>query len=320
MSSLVHVVMLIVSLTVPVAVLAQTYPARPVRMLVGFAAGGGADALARIVAAKLSVSLGQQVVVDNRPGAGGTIAADALTKSAPDGYTIYFADTAVLIAPAMYEKVSYDPVKSFAPVGSVCTLPLAIVVNPSVPAKTTAELIRLLRANPGKYSYGTPGVGTLHQLAMELFKKEAGVDIVHIPYKGAAPSVTDLLGGVLPVAVVSLPVALVNAKADKLRVIAVTSATRHPSAPDWPPVSDTLRGFEASPWLFLIAPRDTPAPIVARLNEALKQALEQPDLLEAFAKQGATARWSTADTLESEIQSEVRKWDAVVRTSGAKGS
>lgn len=320
MKSLARVLLVLASLVVSTVGSAQPYPARPVRMLVGFAAGGGADALARIVAGKLSTVLGQQVVVDNRPGAGGTIAADTLAKSAADGYTVYFADTAVLIAPAMYEKVSYDPVKSFAAIGGVCTLPLAIVVNPSVPAKTTAELIELLKANPDKYSYGTPGVGTLHQLAMELFKKEAGVAIVHVPYKGAAPSVTDLLGGVLPVAVVSLPVALANAKSDKLRVIAVTSAARHPSAPDWPAVSDTLRGFEASPRLFLIAPQGTPAPVVARLNDALKQALEQPDLLEAFARQGATATWSSADALELEIQNEVRKWDAIARASGAKGS
>jgi len=296
----------------------QQYPSRPVRMLVGYAAGGGADALARIVAGKLGDALGQQVVVDNRPGAGATVAADALAKSAPDGYTLYFADTAILIAPAVYAKLTYDPVKSFAPVGNVVSLPLVFVANPVVPASTAPELIALLKANPGKYSYGSPGFGTVQHFAFELFKKQAGVDVVHIPYKGAAPIVPDLLSGQIPLAIISASPALAQSRAGKLKAIALSSPVKLAAAPDWPALADTLPGFDASPRLFILAPAGTPQPIVAQLSEALHKVLVQPELLESFGKQGATAEWTSPDDLGKQIASEVRKWASLARDAGLK--
>jgi len=300
------------------SVSAQPYPTKPVRMLVGYAAGGGADALARIVAGKLSEVLGQQVVVDNRPGAGATLAAEAVARAAPDGYTLHFADTAILIAPSIYAKVAYDPVQSFAPVGSVASLPLVFVANPSVPAATARELIALLKANPAKYSYGSSGVGTVHHLAFELFKKQAGVDTVHIPYKGAAPIVPDLVSNQIPLAIISATPALAQAKTGKLRPIALSSPVKLASAPDWPVMADTLPGFDASPRLFVLAPAETPTPIVAQLNAGLKQILGLPDVLEAFDKQGATATWNTPEALRSEIAAEIRKWSTIAKESGAK--
>jgi len=297
---------------------AQQYPNRPIRMLVGYAAGGGADALARVVAGKLGDALGQQVVVDNRPGAGATVAADALAKSAPDGYTLYFADTAILIAPAVYPKLPYDPVKSFAPVGNVVSLPLVFVANPAVPAATAPELITLLKANPGKYSYGSPGFGTVQHFAFELFKKQAGVDVVHIPYKGAAPIVPDLLSGQIPLAIISASPALAQSRAGKLKAIALSSPVKLAAAPDWPALADTLPGFDASPRLFVLAPAGTPQPIVAQLSAALRKVLVQPDLLESFSKQGATAEWTSPDDLGRHIAAEVRKWASLAKDAGLK--
>lgn len=298
--------------------LAQEFPAKPVRMLVGFSAGGGADTLARIVAGKLGELLAQQVIVENRPGAGGTLAADALAKSAPDGYTVYFADTSILIAPSVYAKVAYDPIASFAPVGGVCTLPLVIVANPAVPAQTTAELIGLLKEHPGKYSYGSPGFGTVHHLAFEMFKRRAGVDVVHIPYKGAAPIIPDLVSGQIPLAIMSAPPALAQARGGKLRPIGLTSPMRLADAPDWPALADVFPGFDASPRLYLIAPAGTPAGAIAKLNEALKTALDAKDVLASFVKQGATATFSTPQALAAELSAELAKWSGAAKAAGLK--
>lgn len=297
---------------------AQSYPSKPVRMLVGYAAGGGADGLARILAAKLSDNLGQQFVVENRPGAAGTLAADALAKAAPDGYTLYFADTAILIAPSMYAKLPYDAVKSFAPVAGVCTLPLAFVVHPSFPAKNVQELIAVLRAEPGKFSYASPGIGTVQHFAAEMFKKMAGVDMVHIPYKGASPILTDLIGGQVPIAVISASPAIAQARAGKLRPIALTGRERLSSVSDWPTLAETLPGFDAAPRLFLIAPAGTPQPVVQRLSEAVRAALSAKDLIEGYEKQGASTMPMTADELGSLMAAEVSRWAAVAKDSGIK--
>lgn len=297
---------------------AQSYPAKSVRMLVGYAAGGGADGLARILAGKLSESFGHQVLVENRPGAAGTMAADALARAAPDGYTLYFADTAILIAPSMYAKLPYDVVKSFAPVSGVCSLPLAFVVHPSFPAKNVQELIAALRAEPGKYSYASPGIGTVQHFAAEMFKKMAGVDMVHVPYKGASPILADLIGGQIPIAVISASPAIAQARAGKLRPIALTGRDRLPSVADWPTLAETLPGFDAAPRLFLIAPAGTPAGIVLRLNDATRTALLAKDLLEGFEKQGAAAMPMPAEELGSLMSAEVIRWAAVAKDSGIK--
>ena len=296
----------------------DSYPQRPVRMVVGYATGGGADALARVVASKLSEVLGQQVIVDNRPGAGATIAADLVAKAPPDGYTLYFADTAILIAPSVYSSLPYDPAKSFTPIGRVALLPLVFVVNPSLPATNASELVAVLKANPGKYSYGSSGVGTLGHLAFELLKLRAGVDIVHIPYKGAAPIVTDLLGNQIQLAVMSVTAAIPQTKAGKLRAIALSSPVQLSAVPDWRPMSDTLPGFDASSRLFLIAPAGTPTAIVRKLNRALERVLAEPEVLESFAKNGAPAAWSTPEALATEMAEETQRWGSIARSSGAK--
>jgi tripartite-type tricarboxylate transporter receptor subunit TctC len=296
---------------------AQQYPAKPLRMLVGYSAGGGADALARLIAAKMADGLGQQVLVENRPGAGATIAAAALASSPPDGYTIFFADTALLIAPAIYQKLSFDPVKSFAPVSGACTTPLVIAVNNEVKAASVAELISTLKANPGRLSYGSPGIGTVHHLAMETFKRQAGVDIVHVPYKGASAIIPDVISGQLQIGIISAPPALAQAKAGRLRPIALTSPVRVAGA-DWPALADTLPGFDASPRLFVLAPAGTPAGVVTKLNETLKTALASKDLLDAFSAQGAFADWSTPQALGILMAQESLRWAQVARDAGIK--
>ena len=296
---------------------AQQYPAKPLRMLVGYSAGGGADALARLVAAKMADGLGQQVLVENRPGAGATIAAAALASSPPDGYTIFFADTALLIAPAIYQKLSFDPVKSFAPVSGACTTPLVIAVNNEVKAASVAELISTLKANPGRLSYGSPGIGTVHHLAMETFKRQAGVDIVHVPYKGASAIIPDVISGQLQIGIISAPPALAQSKAGRLRPIALTSPVRVAGA-DWPALADTLPGFDASPRLFVLAPAGTPAGVVTKLNETLKTALASKDLLDAFSAQGAFTDWSTPQALGVLMAQESLRWAQVARDAGIK--
>ena len=306
----------VVGLLVASAVHAQSFPAKPIRMLVGYSAGGGADALARLVAQKMSDTLGQQVLVENRPGAGATLAADALAKAAPDGYTLYFADSAILIAPAIYPKLPFDPLTSFSPVGGAVTTPLVVVVNPGIAAKNTQELISLLKSEPGKYSYGSPGVGTVHHLAMELFKKQAGVNIVHVPYKGASAIVPDVISGQLPIAIMSAPPALAQSKAGRLRPIALTSPVKFAGAPDWPALADTLPGFDAAPRLFILAPAGTPSGVISVLNNSLKTSLTA--LTDAFAAQGAAADYSTPQELGQRIADEVRKWAQVAKDAGAK--
>jgi tripartite-type tricarboxylate transporter receptor subunit TctC len=297
--------------------LAQTYPNKPIRLIVGYAAGGGADALARLTATQLSESLGQPVVVENRTGAGGTLAADAVAKAPADGYTLLFGETGLLIAPSIYASVPFDPIKSFTPVGSVGTTPLVVVAHPSVPAKNTAELIALLKANPGKYSYASPGVGTVHHLAMELFKKQGNFDYVHVPYKGAAPIIPDLIGGQIPLAILSAPPALVQAKAGKLRAIALTSPGKLSSAPDWPALAETFPGFDASPRLFVLAPAGTPPAVVSRLDSALKLMLAKPTVQETLIAQGAMAVPGSAEELGIFMANEVKKWSVIARSSGA---
>jgi tripartite-type tricarboxylate transporter receptor subunit TctC len=298
--------------------LAQDYPSRPVHMAVGIAPGGGLDGGARLVASKLSELLGQQFIVENRPGAGGTIAAATVAKAPADGYMLLFAATTLLIAPAIYDNLPFDPIRSFAPIGLAGTELITIAVHPAVPARTAAELIALLKANPGKYSYGTPGVGTVHHLAAELFKKQAGVDMVHVPYKGAALIIPDILNGTLPVAVMSVTSALPQAKAGRIRVVALTSQVKLASAPDWPPLADTLPGFDAAPARFVLAPAGTPAQVIARLSEALKTAVAMEDVQRIFLAQGTTSEYITPAALAVRMQAEVVKWGTVAKESGAK--
>ncbi len=297
---------------------AQAFPAKPIRLIVGIAPGGGLDASTRIVAGGLSKTIGQQVLVENRAGAGGTIAAGAVAAAAPDGYTLLYASTSLMIAPGIYENLTFDPVKSFAAVAGTVTDPLLIAVNPKLPVNTTAELIALAKASPGKLSYGSPGVGSVHHLVMESFKTAAGLQIVHIPYKGAAAYVPDLIAGVLPIAVVSVAAALPQAKAGKLRVIAITSPGRLHIAPDWAALADTLPGFDMPSVQFIVAPAGTAAGVIARLSDAVKTALALEDTRRAFAAVGAVPEHVPPEVLAARIRDGVPRWATIAKQSGAK--
>jgi tripartite-type tricarboxylate transporter receptor subunit TctC len=301
------------------AAFAQSYPVKPVRLVVGIAPGGGLDASTRIVANGLSKHLNQQVVVENRAGAGGTIAAASVAGAAPDGYTLLYGTTSLLAAQAMYDNLSFDPVKSFTPVAGTLFEPLVLGLHPAVAAKNITEFIALVRANPGKLSYGSPGVGTVHHLAMESFNTETGLRIVHIPYKGAAAYVPDLVAGVLPVAVISVTAALPHSKSGKVRVIAITSEKRLPLAPDWTPLADILPGFDMASIQFVLGPAGMPAAIVNRLSDAVRAAVSMEEARKAFEATGGTADWSAPEVLAARIREGVVKWGGIARQSGAKG-
>lgn len=286
----------------------QAQQGKPMRMLVGYAAGGGADILARILARRLSENLGQSIIIDNRPGAGGTIAAAALATAAPDGLTVYYSDSGFVTAPGIYDQLPYDPVASFAPVGNTASLPLAYSVHPSVPANSPAELIALLKANPGKYSYGTPGIGTLHHLSVELLKKQTGISMTHIPYKGAAPALTDLMSGQIPLAVTSATAALAQMGGGKLRLIGLTSRQRISSAPNVPVMEEGLPGFTATNDLFVLAPAGTPAAAINRISGALKTVLGQKEMHDEFLAQGAIVEWTTPAELGARIGRDIARW------------
>jgi tripartite-type tricarboxylate transporter receptor subunit TctC len=294
----------------------QEYPARPVRMLVGYPAGGGMDTISRILAPKLSEALGQPFVVENRAGASGGVAAEALVNSAPDGYALMVGESGTLALPAVNPRVTLDPVRQLAPIGGVCILPMAFVVSPGFPAQSTKELIAILKANPGKYNYASPGVGTMQHLAFESFKRSAGVDALHIPYKGANAMMPDIMSGQVSIAVISSLAAMGPAKAGKIRAIAVTSPQRVPSLPEWPTMAETLPGFSAAPSVFVVAPQGTPAAVVQKLSAALRAAVKSRDVEENFAKQGASPAPSSPAELGAQIAEEVKRWAAVVKDAG----
>lgn len=296
---------------------AQAYPSRPIKLLVGYPPGGGADILARIFANKLSPLLGQPVVVENRPGAGSTIAAAALASAPPDGYTLFFAESGILVGTTIYDKVSYDPL-TLTPIGIMGNLPYSLVVNPSFPAQNVGELIDVLKAAPGKYSYATPGVGNIAHLSAEMFQKEAGVRMVHVPYKGGTPALADLVSGQVPICFVSLPPALALAKGGKLRLLAVTSAKRSPVAPDVPAIAETLPGFNSVASIFLLAPPGTPAPIVDRANAAMREVMAMKDVQADFVAQGATVEASTPQALATLFKEELASWGSIVRSANVR--
>lgn len=300
------------------AALAQDFPARAVRMLVGYAPGGGMDTIARVVAPKMGEIMGAQFVIENRPGASGGVAAEALLGSVPDGHVLMVAESGTLALPSVNPRVKLDPVKHFAPVGGVCVLPMAFVVNNGFPAKDTKELVAALKANPGKYSYASPGVGSLQHLAFELFKRSAGVDVVHIPYKGASTMMPDIMSGQVPIGVISALAAMGPTKQGRIRTLAVTSLQRLPTMPDWPTMAETLPGFNAAPYVFVVAPAGTPAPVVEKLSQALRKAVSSPDVVENLARQGATTAPTDSRRLGAQIVEETKRWAAVVRDANIR--
>jgi tripartite-type tricarboxylate transporter receptor subunit TctC len=299
---------------------AQEYPTKPIRLVVPFPAGGTTDILAREVGQYLSVSLGQPVVVDNRPGAGGNIGADLVAKSPPDGYTLLMGTVGThAINASLYAKIPYDHVKDFAPVILVAGVPNVLVVNPSVPVNSVQELIAYAKANPGKLNFASSGAGTSIHLSGELFKVMAGVKMTHVPYKGSAPALQDLLGGQVQLMFDNLPPSLPQIKGGKLRALAVTSTTRAPALPDVPTIAESgLPGFEASSWFGILAPAGTPPAIIAKVNAEVDKWLASPEGKEKLVAIGANAGGGSPEDFARHIQAETAKWAKVVKDSGAK--
>ncbi len=296
------------------------YPTKPIRLVVPFPPGGATDILARAVAQKLTEAWGQQVIVDNRPGAGGNIGSELVAKAAPDGYTLEMGTVGThAINASLYAKMPYDHVKDFVPVILVAGVPNVLVVHPSVPVNSVAELIAYAKANPGKLNFASSGSGTSIHLSGELFKVMAGVQMTHVPYKGSAPAMQDLLGGQVQLMFDNLPPSLPQIKAGKLKALAVTSVTRAPALPDTPTVAEAgLPGFEASSWFGVLAPAGTPPAIVAKLNAEIAKWLATPEAKEKMLALGANAVGGPPEDFAKHIAVETAKWAKVVKESGAK--
>jgi len=290
------------------------YPNRPIKLIVGFAAGGGTDVVARIMAQKMSEILHQTIVVEDRTGASGLIAAQDLAKADPDGYTLMMgSQTTLAVAPHLYRKVTLNPEKDFAGIALTGASPLVLVVNPSFPAHSVADVIAMAKAQPGKINFGTGGLGTTPHMTAELFQHDAGIRLVHVAYRGEAGAINDLLAGQIPLMFANLSAVMGNIKGGALRALAVTSAERSPSAPDIPTVAESaLPGFAAETWFGIVAPAGTPKEIRAKLNAAAREALARDDTRARFAELGMANGASSPDELDAYIKSEIAKWSHVI--------
>jgi tripartite-type tricarboxylate transporter receptor subunit TctC len=303
----------------PVFAAAQPYPSKPVRIIVNFPAGGVADIYARIIGGKVQESWGQPVVVENRTGGGGNIGADAVAKSAPDGYTLNMSAIGPhAVNVSLFSKMPYDPVKDFAAIALVLEAEGLLVVNPTVPANNVAELIAYARANPGKLTFASAGPGTASHLAGELFKTMAKVDMLHIPYKGNVPAITDLLAGQTSLLFATMPTVLPHAKAGKLRAIATLGSQRSAATPELPTIGETLKGFEVNNWIGLFAPAGTPPEIVRRWNSEVMRVMQSPDIQARLPVDGARFTPNTPEQFSAFVKSEITKWAPVVKASGAR--
>ena len=299
---------------------AQEYPDRPLRLVVPFPPAGGADILARTVMPRVAQVLGKPIVIENKPGAGGNIGAEYVAKAAPDGYTLLYGTNGTHgINASLYRNLRFDPVKDFVPVSRMTTIAAMLIVNNQFPPTTVDELIRYAKANPGKVNFASAGNGTTSHLAGELFKTMAGIDIVHVPYRGGALAVTDLIGGQVQMMIDVMPNALPLARDGRARGIAVSTATRYPGAPEYPTIAESgLPGFEASAWDGIFVPAGTPAPIVARLNAAVRETVEDPQVAEALRARGAQPMPNSPEAFARYIAESSEKWARAVRASGAK--
>ncbi|MEA2993994.1 MAG: hypothetical protein QOD40_2914 [Alphaproteobacteria bacterium] len=299
---------------------AQSYPDHPITLVVPYAAGGGNDVLARLVAERMSKSLGQQIVIENRGGAGGTIATRQVAKSAPDGYTLLIATSSLAINPSLYPNIGYDPRKDFAPVGLIASSSNVVLVHPSVPASSIAELIALAKASPAKLNFASTGSGSSVHLAAELFASMAGIKLTHVPYRGSAPALTDLLGGHVDIMFGTLPPSVGLVLQGKLRALAVTGPQRSSALPELPTVAEAgLAGYEAVLHYGLVAAAGTPRPIIDKLNTALRAALAEEALQQRLAVEGADPLPSTPEEYAADIDREEIKWSKIVQESGARG-
>jgi tripartite-type tricarboxylate transporter receptor subunit TctC len=310
------------AVTWPLAARAQDFPTRPITLIVPYAPGGGNDVLARGVAEPMSKVLGQQIVIENHGGAGGSLGTRQVAKAPPDGYTLGLGGTGTLaIDPTLYPNVGYDPRKDFAPVGLIATSPLIILVNPSLPAHNVKELIALAKAQPGKLNYASAGRGSGIHLGTVLFAETAGIDLTHIPYKGSGPALTDLLGGHVAIYFSSLPPAIGLVKEGKLRALGVTGLKRSATFPDVPTVAEQgMPGFEAVLHYGIVAPAGTPRPIVDKLNSALRAALNSDEVHRRIATEGAEPLPTSPDEYAADIDREEIKWSALVKKAGAKAN
>lgn len=301
-----------------VAAAAAIYPDKPIRMIVAFAPGGGSDTASRIIALRLSSALGQQVVVDNRPGASGNIGHDLGAKATPDGYTLLWCSIGPMaVNVSLYRKLPYQPLRDFDPITLTADSINALVLHPGVPAKTVQEFIALAKTQPGNLNYGSSGNGGAGHLAGELFNMMAGVNIVHIPYKGGGPAMLDLMGGQIQAIYATLATALPQIRAGKIRGVAVTRAKRAPMIPELPTIAEGgLPGYEATNWYGIVAPAKTPRPVIARLNHEILKVLEMQDVKEAFFAQGMLPQTSTPEAFRGHIKLEIEKWGAVIKRIG----
>ena len=295
-------------------VAAQPYPSRPIRYIVPYAAGGATDIMTRALSPRLSEYLGQQIVVDNRPGAGAIIGTSLLAKATADGYTLMMAEIAHGANPALHSKLPYDTERDFAPVTLVALLPTILVVPPSLPVKTVGELIALARSRPGQLNYSSSGIGSANFLAAELFKSETGVDVVHVPYQGGGQAVTALLSGQAQMLFVTIPPALQHVKAGRLRALAVTGSKRVATLPDVPSISEAgLPGLEVYLWVGTLAPAGTPAPIIAKLNGEIVRVLQDPEVRERISNLGAEIVGGGPEQLARYIKAEIARWRKTIK-------
>jgi tripartite-type tricarboxylate transporter receptor subunit TctC len=299
---------------------AQAWPSKPIRIVVPFTPGGSTDILGRAIGQKLAESLGQQVIVENRPGAGGSIGAEAVARAAPDGYTLLMGHIGTLaVNPTLYPKLGYDPVKSFVPVAWVARVTNVLVVNPSVPAANVQELVKLARAQPGRLRYASGGNGSAAHLAVEYFKLQTQTDIVHVPYKGTGPAVTDLLGGQVEMMMSGAPALLPHVRAGKLRALAVTSLERNSVLPETPTLAESgLPGYKVSLWMGLFVPARTPGAVTARLNRDVGTLSGTADFRSALAEQGFDPLAATPDAFSKLLRDEVARWRKVILDAGLK--
>ena len=307
------------ALAAPFAAQAQAYPNKPVRMILAFPPGGPTDIVARVIAQKLTEQLGQQVVVDNKPGAGGNIAAEQVAKSPTDGYTIFYNTSAIVIGPALYAKVNYDTLKDFAPVALTAAIPMVLMVNPQLPAKSVKEFIDLAKSKPGQLNYSSSGTGTITHLASAMFSTQAGIQTQHVPYKGSAPALIDLAAGQVQFMTDTINTGLPYIKDGRMRGLAVTSLKRSVVLPELPTFHESgLTGFDAAAWQGIVVPTGTSQEIITRLNTETNRALQNPDVRARLAAQGADTLGGTPAEYAAYIRSEMPRWAKAIKDSGAK--
>jgi len=303
----------------PVHAQSQAYPNRPIRIIVPFAVGGIADTFARAIGIKLTEAWGQPVVIENRTGAGGNIGAEAVAKAPPDGYTLVMGNIGThAVNPYLIKNMPFDPLKDFVPIAHVLDAEGLLVVHPSVPAQSVPELIALARRESGKLSYASGGIGTTSHLAGELFKSLAKVDIVHVPYKGNSPAITDVMGGQATMAFATMPTVLPHVKAGKLRVLGVLGAARTPALPEVPPIGETIKGFDVANWIGLFAPAGTPADVVTRLNAEVQKIMRSPEIQKRLETEGAKFIPTTPQSFAAFQRSEAEKWGRAIREAGIR--